>query len=180
MKTKFKYSRTYPFETAEGHRRHYFFNLVERFGEAASFRLNQKDNTDTIDATIVMDGDVETARFLYYGHEYSLRADRSQPKGYPLSIDGRLEKKEDILRDAHLHTIDNRPEIEASDACHCISCQTWFPPSEIESYADGGATVICPYCDCDAVIGSACGIKLTDDLLTRLNRRYFNYDDIPE
>lgn len=173
MKTKFLYSRTYTFESPTGKRKHWFFNLVERFGEGASFRLTDSDNDDVIPTTIEMDGEVETVIFLYYGKEYTLSADRYQPKGYQKTIDGRLEKKDDVLTDAHLHTADNREEIEHSQFCYCICCQTFLPPTEIDDYTDGGATAICPYCDCDAVIGDACGIKLTDDLLKKLNEKYF-------
>lgn len=90
-----------------------------------------------------------------------------------MTIDGRLEKKDDELHDAHMHTIDNREEVEQSKFCYCICCDTYFKPDEVEDYADGGSTVICPYCDCDAVIGEACGIKLTDKLLSNLHKRYF-------
>lgn len=92
----------------------------------------------------------------------------------------RLEKKDDTLKSAHMHTSHNRQEIEASQICCCISCQTFFKPSEIDSYTDEGATVICPCCDCDAVLGDACGIKLTDDLLEKLHQRYFSYDDMED
>lgn len=90
---KFYYSRTYTFEAPKGRRKHYFFNLVERFGQGAPSRLNDKDNTDVIPATIEMDGDTETATFLYRGYEYSLSADRFIPKGYPTNIEGQPEKK---------------------------------------------------------------------------------------
>ena len=87
---------------------------------------------------------------------------------------------EEELKDAHRHTIHNRQEVEVSQFCYCISCRTFFKPSEIECYADGDDTAICPYCDCDAVIGNACGIRLTDELLERLHDKYFNYDDIED
>ncbi len=90
------------------------------------------------------------------------------------------ETNDNALTEAHGHTIHNREEVEASQFCYCISCRTFFRPSEIDDYADGGATAICPYCDCDAVLGEACGIKLTDELLEQLHDRYFNYDDIEE
>lgn len=175
---KFCYSRTYTFEAPKGRRKHYFFNLVWRFGEVASFRLRDKDETCSADAKIEIDGDTETATFLFYGYEYSLRADRFIPKGYPLDIDGRLEEKDDRLKDAHIHTIYNRDEIERSKECHCISCRKSFKPEEVVDYADGGHTGVCPFCYCDAVLGDGCGFKLTDDLLDRLHHEYFNYDDI--
>lgn len=73
----------------------------------------------------------------------------------------------------HSHTIYNRNEIEHSLFCYCICCQTFFKPSEIDNYTDEGTTAICPYCDCDAVLGEACGIKLNDRLLEALHKKYF-------
>lgn len=90
------------------------------------------------------------------------------------------ETNDNALTHAHGHTMHNRKEVESSQFCYCISCQTFFRPSEIDDYADGGTTAICPYCGCDAVIGEACGIKLTDELLDRLHDKYFNFDDIAE
>lgn len=170
---KFYHTRTYTFDVPSGHRKHYFFNLVERFGEAASFRLNDKNNHDVISATIEIDGDTETATFLYMGHEYSLRADRFIPKGYPMTLNGRLEKKDDRLKDAHLQTLRNREETGMSDNCGCICCQKIFPASEVEDYVDEGMTAICPYCDCDSLIGDASRIKITKELLQELNKKYF-------
>lgn len=90
------------------------------------------------------------------------------------------ETNDNALTHAHGHTMHNRKEVESSQFCYCISCQTFFRPSEIDDYADGGTTAICPYCGCDAVIGEACGIRLTDELLDRLHDKYFNFDDIAE
>lgn len=84
------------------------------------------------------------------------------------------------LKDAHRHTSHNRREVDASKFCCCISCRTFFKPSEIDCYADEGDTAICPYCDCDAVLGDACGIKLTDELLEDLHQKYFSIDDIED
>lgn len=92
----------------------------------------------------------------------------------------KFQYSEDGLTDAHGHTIHNREEMEASQFCYCISCQTFFRPSEIDDYTDGGTTAICPYCSCDAVIGEACGLNLTDELLEQLHDKYFNYDDIED
>ena len=85
---------------------------MDRFGEVASFKRIDKENNDVVPATIKMDGDTESVIFLYRGYEYSLRADRYIPKDYPSDIDGRLEKKDDILKDAHLHTASNATEFE--------------------------------------------------------------------
>ena len=174
---RFYYSRTYTFDAPQG--QHYFFNLVERCGDRVSFRLRDKDNNDVISATIKIDGDTETAAFRYRGNEFTLRADRYMPKGYSITGEGRIEKADDKLRDAHLHTSHNRGEIERSMMCYCISCQTFFKPEEVVDYADSGATAICPYCDCDAVIADGSGVKMTDRLLAVLHKRYFDFSTNP-
>ena len=173
MKKLFCYSLTYEFQAPAGHRKHYFFNLVERHGNEISFRLNDKGNEDVMSSTIAMDGGVETASFMYKGIEFNLRADKFHGKGYPVSAEGQKQKKEDRLKDTHLHTINNRGEIESSNNCGCISCRRIFPASEVEDYIDRGATAMCPYCDIDAVIGDASGIKITNELLAELNKKYF-------
>lgn len=177
MKTEFQYSRSYEFLCATGRRHHYFFNLVDHCGGQASFKLIDKGNDDAISGPIEMDGDIETANLLYDDKEFTLRADRWHPKGYSMTPEGHAAKKEDFLKDVHMHTCHNRHELEASQFCYCISCRTFFKPEEIDSYTDEGNTAICPYCGCDAVLGEACGIKLTDDLLEQLHNKYFNYND---
>ncbi len=78
------------------------------------------------------------------------------------------------LTEAHKHTIRNREELEKSKVVFCISCRSFVHPSDITEYVDGGKTGICPHCDIDALIGDACGIKLTDKLLTDLHYKYFS------
>lgn len=170
---KFYYSRTYEFTLPNGSRKHYFFILVERNGANARFQLIDKDNIETVESDIVLDGEVETTTFPFHGTEISLRVDRFHHKGYRITPEGRIEKEEDKLRDAHLHTSHNRREVENSKECNCICCQRIFPADEIEDYADGGETAICPYCDCDTLIADSSGIKLTKELLSQLNKKYF-------
>lgn len=176
---KFHYSRTYTFNAPKGQRKYYSFNLVERHGSKVTFRLNDKENTETVEATIVTDNNTETVTFTFGGREFSLRADQFIPKGYRMTPQGRIEEENDKLKDAHLHTDYNRDEIEHSKTCYCISCQTIFKPEEVEDYVDGGQTGICPYCDCDAIIADASGIKMTNKLLADLHMRYFNYSTNP-
>ncbi|MDE6238551.1 MAG: hypothetical protein K2M54_01010 [Muribaculaceae bacterium] len=173
MMNKFYYSRTYTFEAQKGARKHYFFNMVERYGEVASFRLTDKDCDAVAQATIVAGGDAETVRFLYRGYEFTLRADRYIAKGYPVNAEGRIEKVDDKLRDAHLHTSNNTDEIKAAEECGCICCQRIFAAEEVENFAEHGVTAICPYCGCDTLIADSAGIKLTKELLSNLNKKYF-------
>ena len=170
---KFYYTRTYTFEVQQENPKHYFFNLMDRFGEVASFKRIDKENNDIVPATIKMDGDTESVIFLYRGYEYSLRADRYIPKDYPSDIDGRLEKKDDMLKDAHLHTASNATEFEGAKECGCICCRRIFSADEVEDFAEHGETAICPYCGCDSLIADLSGIKLTKELLSNLNKKYF-------
>lgn len=84
-----------------------------------------------------------------------------------------IKRKEDRLKTAHEHTINNRGEIEQSHVCVCVSCKRRYPALEVMDYIDGGLTAICPFCDCDAVIGDASGINLTDAFLAELHKHYF-------
>lgn len=77
------------------------------------------------------------------------------------------------LIETHKHTSPNRKETDRSDICYCICCKTRFYSSEIAEHTDMGDTAICPYCNCDTVIGNASGIKMTDELLKKLNEKYF-------
>ena len=49
---KFYYTRTYTFEVQQERPKHYFFNLMDRFGEVASFKRIDKKNNDVVPATI--------------------------------------------------------------------------------------------------------------------------------
>ena len=173
MMNKFYYTRTYTFKVQQEHPKHYFFNLMDSFGEVASFKRIDKENNDVVPATIKMDDGTETATFLYRGYEYSLRADRYIPKDYTSDIDGQLEKKDDMLKDAHLHTAGNATEFEEAKECGCICCRRIFAAYEVECFAEHGETAICPYCGCDSLIADSTGIKLTKELLSTLNKKYF-------
>lgn len=171
---KFYYSRTYTFDAPQEPRKHYSFNLVERLGEKIKFKLVDEDNAATVESDISLDGDTETATFSLHDTEISLRADRCIPKAYPGNADGETEEADDKLRDAYIHTLRNRSEIEHSMACHCISCQRTFKPKEVMDYIDEGETAMCPYCYCDAVIADGSGVKMTDQLLADLHKHYFD------
>ena len=66
---KFYYTRTYTFEVQQEYPKHIFFNLMDRFGEVASFKRIDKENNDVVPSTIKMDGDTESVIFLYRGYE---------------------------------------------------------------------------------------------------------------
>lgn len=80
-----------------------------------------------------------------------------------------MEKDDNI----HSHSIRNREEIERSCLCGCFSCIRIFEKEDIEDYIDDGLTALCPYCQVDTVIGDACGLELSVDLLSSLNKKWF-------
>ena len=75
----------------------------------------------------------------------------------------------------HSHTIRNRKEIDQSEYCHCISCCKSYPSPIIMNFIKDGdsETALCPYCGIDAVIGDASGLEINQEILTKLNKRWF-------
>ena len=85
-------------------------------------------------------------------------------------------KPKPVTLEAYLlpqHTHHNRAEIERGEQCGCIQCLQMFPESEIQNWAGGGTTAICPRCGMTAVIGSGTGLKLTPELLQQARRMLF-------
>ena len=74
---------------------------------------------------------------------------------------------------AHKHSSQHRAEIEKSEKCACFYCGRTFSPSEIEDWADGGKTALCPFCDVDSVIGDGAGYPLTKEFLSDLHKISF-------
>ena len=74
---------------------------------------------------------------------------------------------------AHKTSSKNRESIEKSEKCACFYCGKIFSPSEIEDWADGGRTALCPFCDVDSVIGDGAGYPLTEELLDGLHKYSF-------
>lgn len=82
------------------------------------------------------------------------------------------------LERAQAHARRNRSELLAGDRCGCYHCLRTFGPEALGEddwcrERDGEPTALCPYCGIDAVIGSRCGMPLTDDLLARLRGIWF-------
>ncbi len=96
---KFYYSLNYRFKAQKGRRKHYFFELVDRTSDQATFQLRDKGNNDIIKAQIVVDNSAdtptETANFTYNDIEFQLRADVCAVKGYPITEAGQAEKMRD-------------------------------------------------------------------------------------
>ncbi len=103
---KFYHTLTYRFQAQKGRRKHYFFNLVDRTSEPATFQLFEKGKKYLIQAQITIDNSsdtpTETAKFTYNGVDIILRADVCMGKGYPISEEGQAEKCRDQQLDADL------------------------------------------------------------------------------
>jgi len=56
------------------------------------------------------------------------------------------------VKDACNLALHNRNDIEDDTDCGCYFCIRMFKGRDIEAWADGGNTAICPHCDIDAVI----------------------------
>ena len=86
------------------------------------------------------------------------------------------------LEAAHNHSFANRKTIEKSDQCGCFNCCCSFLASMVELWLSENSnhddTGQCPGCGIDSLIGDACGISLTHELLVAMNEKYFN--SIPE
>ena len=86
---------------------------------------------------------------------------------------------------AHDHCTANRAELMEGDVCACLYCLKTFPPTEIKTWVEQLSdetqevpedewTAMCPYCPVDAVIGSASGYPVNDQVfLQAMHKHWF-------
>lgn len=85
---------------------------------------------------------------------------------------------------AYDHCMNHRGEITRSDVCGCAHCLAMFSPTEITEWVDWpadqedldepvGTTALCPKCRIDAVLDSASGYPITEQLLTEMRDYWF-------
>ncbi len=68
-----------------------------------------------------------------------------------------------------------------SEYCGCFYCLEIFPQSEIVEWIEEpedcprgpGKTALCPKCDIDSVLPESEHYKITNELLTKMNREWF-------
>lgn len=79
------------------------------------------------------------------------------------------------LEQAHKHSISNKEEIEKSELCGCYFCKKIFKSSEIKEWLKdkNDGTAKCPHCLTDSVIGDASGYLITEELLNKMNKKWF-------
>lgn len=87
------------------------------------------------------------------------------------------EELKTLLYILHRSTFRNEKQISASVKCGCFHCGKLFKPEDVINWCDndgrGDCTALCPYCDIDSVIGDACGVEISDDLLYVMNLQFF-------
>jgi len=74
---------------------------------------------------------------------------------------------------SHKHSSHNREDIRKSDECGCFCCCKQFDPDEIKEWIDNGSTALCPFCGVDSVLGNVTGIKISQDLLIDMYKKWF-------
>ena len=84
----------------------------------------------------------------------------------------------DSLR-AYKHSAKHSTELLASELCGCFHCLRTFPPMFVTHWVDKddegvGQTALCPHCGMDAVLGSASGFAITQELLQEMNQHWFS------
>ncbi|MBN9395792.1 MAG: cytoplasmic protein [Candidatus Melainabacteria bacterium] len=75
---------------------------------------------------------------------------------------------------AHKFSSNHREQILQSKLCGCFFCLSIFTPSSIERWIDRDKTALCPNCHIDAVIGSKSGLAVTENLLKKMKRLWFD------
>lgn len=88
---------------------------------------------------------------------------------------------ERMLKEAHSKTSHNQEVILNSRRCVCTYCGHSFDPDLVEQPLDfeidtpgRPGTLFCPSCGIDAVLGSACGYRLTDRFILACSEAWFN------
>lgn len=68
-------------------------------------------------------------------------------------------------------------ELMASENCGCFNCLSVFVPSDIEEWIEepnsDERTALCPFCQREAVIGSAAGFPITIEFLEKMRKYWF-------
>lgn len=89
----------------------------------------------------------------------------------PKSGNGAMSEPDHIQ--AYKHATRQRAEILASKVCGCFYCLGMFSPDEIDWWLNDG-TAMCPKCGIDSVIGSASGLPITSEFLTKMKVHWFD------
>jgi len=75
----------------------------------------------------------------------------------------------DIIKNAPSLSFKNSDKITDEIDCGCYFCMNTFKGVEIEDWADGGQTALCPHCHVDSVIPN----ETNENILARAAERWF-------
>ena len=98
-----------------------------------------------------------------------------------MDTDKQNNAPEDVLEIAHLHSSNNKPELENSSRCGCFSCMRIYDPKLITWYIfddnpiDRLGTAVCPFCGVDSVLGESADYPLSMEFLEEMAGRWFGF-----
>lgn len=79
---------------------------------------------------------------------------------------------------AHAHADGHESELKSSEQCGCFHCVSVFAPADIEEWIEepnsDERTALCPFCQIDAVLGSASGFAMTVEFLETMRKYWFS------
>ena len=79
--------------------------------------------------------------------------------------------------EAHQHSNAHENEVNASEECGCFSCLSVFAPDDIKEWIEepnsDERTALCPFCEREAVFGSAAGFPVTVEFLEKMRKYWF-------
>ncbi len=96
-----------------------------------------------------------------------------------MPINKQYNHASEILEVAHLHSSNNKPELEKSSRCGCFCCLRLYDPKLITWYIfddnpiDRLGTAVCPYCGVDSVLPECSDYSLSEAFLEKMSERWF-------
>lgn len=85
-----------------------------------------------------------------------------------------MKECNNVLIEAHKHSINNKEELSKSKVCGCFYCLKTFAYNEINKWInDKEVTAVCPYCGVDSIIGDYSNYKIDNDFLKEMNEYWF-------
>lgn len=82
------------------------------------------------------------------------------------------------IKSIHKKSIRNSIHWKEGAVAGCFYCVKFVPAEKIKSWADKGATALCPRCKCDSIIfEESLNVPLTISLLEALNSYFMQYDE---
>ncbi|CAM4122797.1 cytoplasmic protein [Bacillus luti] len=77
------------------------------------------------------------------------------------------------FKESHRFCSRNRNSLEKDVICGCFYCLEIFNPEKITEWWDDDNTAVCPHCGIDSIIGESSGLKITENFLGEMHKRWF-------